>query len=494
MKIVNPEVRERAVARCRELGVLIPTFAQQEDPSTVDPVVTGLLSDVDMQAPDPLNLFRITWRNDPGSGGFGDVNAIEIPSELSGVRARIVGLVGERFPTGAHKVGAAFGCLVPRLVSGEFDPTMHRAVWPSTGNYCRGGVFDSALLGCSAIAILPEEMSRERFEWLERMGAEIIATPGCESNVKEIFDACWELRRVRPEAVIFNQFEEFGNYLWHYGVTGPAVGSVFERLAGPSDRLAAWVSATGSAGTLGAGDYLKQRFAGCRITAAEALQCPTLLRTGFGGHRIEGIGDKHVPWIHNARNTDTVAAIDDEATMRLLRLFNEPAGRSLLLARGVPEGDVQQLPLLGISSIGNLIAAIKTARWFDLDEHDVLFTSFTDSVGLYGTRLEELRVARGDYDSVSARVDFERRLLGVTTDHMRELTYPDRKAIHNLKYFTWVEQQGRTVEELDALWSPSFWEDLQDRIPGWDEAIDEFNEDTGALDAVRSRAGAPQTA
>jgi hypothetical protein len=189
-----------------------------------------------------------------------------------------------------------------------------------------------------------------------------------------------------------------------------------------------------------------------------------------------------------------VAAIDDEATMRLLRLFNEPAGRSLLLARGVPEGDVQQLPLLGISSIGNLIAAIKTARWFDLDEHDVLFTSFTDSVGLYGTRLEELRVARGDYDSVSARVDFERRLLGVTTDHMRELTYPDRKAIHNLKYFTWVEQQGRTVEELDALWSPSFWEDLQDRIPGWDEAIDEFNEDTGALDAVRSRAGAPQTA
>jgi cysteine synthase len=488
MKIADPAARDRAVTRCRELGVLVPTFAQQRDPSTVDSVVTEALADIDMQMPDPLNLFRITWRNDPGSGGFGEVNALEIPSELSGVPARIVGLVGERFPTGAHKVGAAFGCLVPRLVSGEFDPTVHRAVWPSTGNYCRGGVFDSALLGCSAIAILPEEMSRERFEWLEAMGAEIIATPGCESNVKEIFDACWEIRAERPEAVVFNQFEEFGNYLWHYGVTGPAVQSAFERIAGPADRLAAWVSATGSAGTLGAGDYLKQEHPGARITAAEALQCPTLLQTGFGGHRIEGIGDKHVPWIHNVRNTDLVAAIDDESTMRLLRLFNEQAGQNFLTGRGVPEADVEQLPLLGISSIGNLIAAIKTARWYDLDENDVLFTSFTDSVGLYGTRLEELRVEHGSYDATSAAVDFERRLLGVTTDHVRELTYPDRKAIHNLKYFTWVEQQGRTVEELDALWSPTFWADIQGRIPGWDEAIDRFNVETGLLDAMRRRA------
>jgi hypothetical protein len=174
--------------------------------------------------------------------------------------------------------------------------------------------------------------------------------------------------------------------------------------------------------------------------------------------------------------------------MRLLRLFNEQAGQNFLTGRGVPEADVEQLPLLGISSIGNLIAAIKTARWYDLDENDVLFTSFTDSVGLYGTRLEELRVEHGSYDATSAAVDFERRLLGVTTDHVRELTYPDRKAIHNLKYFTWVEQQGRTVEELDALWSPTFWADIQGRIPGWDEAIDRFNAETGLLDAMRRRA------
>ncbi len=471
--------RQHAIERCRERGILIPTLAEQRDPTRIPPEVTQALRGLDLQAVHPANLFRITWHNDPATGGFGAVNALEIPPELSGVPARIVGLVGKHFPTGAHKVGAAFGCLVPRLVAGEFDPTVHRAVWPSTGNYCRGGAFDSALLGCGAIAILPEEMSQERFRWLESIGAEIIATPGCESNVKEIFDACWEIRRTRPEAVIFNQFEEFGNYLWHFGVTGPAAFEAFAARSGPRDRMAGWVGATGSAGTLGAGDYLKERFPHCTITVAEALQCPTLLACGFGGHRIEGIGDKHVPWIHNVRTTDLVVAIDDEATVRLLRLFCEPAGQALLLRRGVPEGVVRQLPLLGLSSACNLLAAIKTARYLELDEHDLLFTSFTDSAELYRTRLEELTAARGVYDERQAELDFERYLLGTTTDHLRELSYADRKAIHNLKYFTWVEQQGKTVQELQALWSPSFWSDLQAQLPAWDEAIAAFNAETG---------------
>jgi len=471
--------REAALARCRERGIVVPTFAEQRHPETIDPAIRAALPQVDMQAVDPLNLFRITWHNDAASGGFGPVNALEVPTALTGVRARIVGLLGAHFPTGAHKVGAAFGCLVPRLVRGEFDPTRHRAVWPSTGNYCRGGAFDSALLGCRAVAILPEGMSRERFDWLSAIGAEIIATPGCESNVKEIFDACWEIRKRDPLAVIFNQFEEFGNYLWHWAVTGPAVAEAFAARAGAGARLAGWVSSSGSAGTLGAGDYLKQAFPGSTITAAEALQCPTLLRVGFGAHRIEGIGDKHVPWIHNVRNTDLVAAIDDEATVRLLRLFNEPAGHELLLRRGLAPELVAQLPLLGFSSIGNLLAAIKTARHYELDEHDVLFTCFTDSAALYRTRLEELSVAHGRYDERRAEVDLERWLLGATTDHLRELGYQDRKAIHNLKYFTWVEQQGRTVEELHRLWSPSFWTDLQAQLAGWDEAIAAFNRDSG---------------
>ena len=480
------QIRQRAVSRCHERGILIPTFAQMRDPGTIDAAVASALSTVPMDAIDPLNLFRITWRNDPVSGGFGNVNAIEIPSEVSGVPARIIGLVGKHFPTGAHKVGAAFGCLAPRLIRGEFDPTAHKAVWPSTGNYCRGGAFDSALLGCESLAILPEEMSRERFRWLEEIGAEILATPGSESNVKEIFDACQEIRRTRPEAVIFNQFDEFGNYLWHYGVTGPAIESVWEHL-GEGDRVAGWVAATGSAGTLAAGDYLKHRFPGCRITAAEALQCPTLLEAGFGSHRIEGIGDKHVPWIHNARNTDLVAAIDDEATMQLLRLFNEPAGDAELARRGVPDEARADLPLLGISSICNLLAAIKTARYYELDGNDVLFTSFTDSVGMYGTRLEEVEQERGAYTQLEAAAHYERYLLGATTDHLQELRFTDRKRIHNLKYFTWVEQQGKSVQELNALWSPTFWTDLVGQLDEWDESIDAFNAESGALDVIRAR-------
>ena len=471
--------REHAVERCRERGIVIPTIAEQRNPATIDPAIAARIPAVDMQAVDPINLFRITWHNDPATGGFGPVNTVVIPPGLSGVEATIVGLVGKHFPTGAHKVGAAFGCLVPRLVGGEFDPTTQKAVWPSTGNYCRGGAFDSALLGCHAVAILPEEMSRERFEWLASIGAEIIATPGCESNVKEIFDACWEIRKTQPQAVIFNQFEEFGNYLWHFGVTGPAAQEAFAAVAGPRGRLAAWVGASGSAGTLGAGDFLKQTFPGCTITVAEALQCPTLLASGFGGHRIEGIGDKHVPWIHNVRTTDLVAAIDDEATMRLLRVFNEPAGRAALLGRGVARDLVERLPLLGISSICNLLAAIKTARHYELGADDVILTCFTDSAALYQTRLAELTAERGAYSEREAEIDFERRLLGAATDHVRELTYPERKAIHNLKYFTWVEQQGKTVAELNALWSPSFWTDLQAQLPAWDEAIGAFNRDAG---------------
>lgn len=484
-KATREEIRRRAVERCRERGVLIPTFAEMRDPQTIDPAVVAAVAEVDLQAVDPLNLFRITWRNDPKTGKFGEVNALEIPPELTGVPARIVGLVGKYFPTGAHKVGAAFGCLVPRLVRGEFDPTTQRAVWPSTGNYCRGGAFDSALLGCQAVAILPEGMSRERFRWLESMGTEIIATPGCESNVKEIFDACWEIRRNRPEAVIFNQFDEFGNYLWHYGVTGPAAESVFRRMAGRGGRLAGWVAATGSAGTLAAGDYLKQQFPGCRITAAEALQCPTLLLAGFGGHRIEGIGDKHIPWIHNVRTTDVVTAIDDEATLRLLRLFNEPAGHAELARRRIPDKVIEELPLLGISSICNLLAAIKTARYFEFNEQDIVITSFTDSVALYGTRLVELREERGAYTEREAAVDLERYLWGTTTDHLKELRYIDRKAIHNLKYFTWVEQQGKSVEELNRLWRSSFWEDLVTQLPQWDEQIAAFNRDTGVLQQIK---------
>ncbi len=484
-KPINEAVLARTAARCRERNIIIPTFAEQKDPSLVPEPIKKRLAGVGLWDVNPLNLYRITWKNEPKEKGglYNRGNWIEFPSELTGVPARIVGLVGKYFPTGAHKVGAAFGCLVPRLVTGEFDPENHKAVWPSTGNYCRGGAFDCALLACKAIAILPEGMSRERFEWLREIGTdEIIATPGTESNVKEIYDKCWELRKTRGSAIsIFNQFEEFGNAAWHYTMTGAIVEEVFGQVRRPDSRLAAYVSATGSAGTIAAGDYLRTKFPHLKVVATEALQCPTLFANGFGAHRIEGIGDKHVPWVHNVRNTDMVAAIDDEQTMSLLRLFNEEAGIEFLAGQGLKADFLKLLPLAGISGICNLVAAIKVAKHFELDGRDVMFTPLTDSMDLYASRKQELRDERGPYTREHAAMDYARYLMGADTDFLQELGYRDRKRLHNLKYFTWVEQQGKTSEELAALWEPDFWTEVWAEVPAWDRQIREFNERTGLL-------------
>jgi cysteine synthase len=478
----------RAVERARERGVLIPTFAQMIDPGKIPVQVKQRLASVGLWDVDPINLFRICWKNEPipVGGLFGGVNYLEFSPELTGVKARIIALVGKWFPTGSHKVGATFGCLVPKMVAGQFDPTTQRAVWPSTGNFCRGGAYNATLLGCESIAILPEGMSRERFDWLSKVAGEIIATPGCESNVKEIFDKCWELLETRPDTVIFNQFEEYGNHLWHYHVTGRAAAEVVAAQAQEAGRLAGFVSQSGSAGTLGAGDYLKEQYPAAKIVASEALQCPTLLMNGHGDHRIEGIGDKHVPWIHNVRNTDVVMAIDDEACLSLLRLFDEPEGKLFLSSAGVPASLIEKLDLIGISGIGNLLSSIKFAKHFELGPRDIVLTVLTDSVEMYRTRLAQMREARGPYKSSDAERDFHRYLLGQSTDNMLELDFSSRKRIHQLKYYTWVEQQGKDVRELDRQWHefPEYWDEIHARVTGIDRQIEEFNARSGVLETL----------
>jgi cysteine synthase len=479
---LHPNRRLRAIQRVRERNIIIPTFAQMKNPDLVPTRMKEELHKIGLWDVNPRNLFRITWHNQPvaSGGGFGNVNTLEFPKSLTGTDARIIALVGKWFPTGAHKVGAAFGCLVPRLVTGQFDPTTQKSVWPSTGNYCRGGAYDSALLACESIAILPEGMSRERFEWLSKIAGEVIATPGSESNVKEIFDKCWELRKSGQDLMIFNQFEEFGNYLWHYEVTGHAMAEVLERVIGSRDTYRGMVSATGSAGTIASGDFMKKLFPASKVAASEALQCPTLLENGFGAHRIEGIGDKHVPWIHNVKNTDLVVAIDDAAVVNLARLFNEPSGRAYLVRQGVSETVVGQLDLLGFSGISNLLSAIKMAKYYELGEHDILLTVLTDSMELYGSRLREMRAELGEYTELDAAAHFARYLLGLTTDNLIELTYADRRRIHNLKYFTWVEQQGKTYEEIQAQWHDAdYWAGVQGQVPEIDALIEVFNAEVG---------------
>jgi cysteine synthase A len=477
---------ERVVARFAEAGIALPTFEQLAEPGKIPQRIRSELEAIDPDAAHPLNLFRVHWFNGADRRSTVDVpEHVVLPRELTGVDARIVVALGDRFPMiGAHKVLAAYACLARRVVIGGFDPTSHRAVWPSTGNYCRGGVAISRIMGCRGVAVLPEGMSRERFEWLERWvsdPSDIVRTPGVESNVKEIYDECKRLAR-DPANVILNQFSEYPNHLVHLLVTGSALERVFETLRErtPSLRLRAFVAASGSAGTLGAGDHLKERF-GAQIVVAEALECPTLLRNGFGDHNIQGIGDKHVPLIHNVMNTDVVADVSDRDTDRLNVLFNTAEGRAFLRSRGVEQNVVDALDAFGLSSICNVLAAIKTAKLLRVGSDDVIVTVATDGAAMYRTEVGKVlaRDFPAGFGQAEAAETFGRSIEGQGTGDMLELTDEDRRRIFNLGYFTWVEQQGVPVEDFVAREDEAFWRSLRDLLPQWDEAIRAFNARAG---------------
>ncbi len=481
--IEDPAVYRHAVERFRQAGIVLPTFSQLAEPATIPGQIREALKGVNPDAPDPRNLFRVHWHNRAGHpDAFTESpEYMALPSALTGVDAQILVALGDRFPMiRAHKVLAAYACLAPRLVTGRFDPTRHFAVWPSTGNYCRGGVAISRIMGCRGVAVLPQGMSRERFQWLEQWVEspdDIVRTPGSESNVREIYEKCAELERLDTH-VILNQFAEFGNYLGHYSCTGPALERIFqaERAGSPSLKLRAFVSATGSAGTLAAGDYLKER-CGSRIVAAEALECPTLLRNGYGEHNIQGIGDKHVPLIHNVMNTDFVAAISDRSTDALGVLFSSPEGHDYLRRRGVPGPALDGLCSLGLSSICNILAAIKTAKYLGLGADDAILTVATDGAGMYGSERERTlstRFPKGLGGTVAGEI-FGQHMLGVDTADLLELSHEDRTRIFNLGYFTWVEQQHLPLEEFEARRSPAFWTGLRGLLPAWDRHIEEFN-------------------
>ena len=487
--IVDRAVRDRNIGQLRERGTALPTFGQLANPETIPAEIKNELKSVDPDAPHPLNLFRVHWFN--ASSGGAPVKVPEfvvLPSSLTGVDAKIVVLLGTRFPMiRAHKVLAEYACLVPRIITGEFDLTKHRAVWPSTGNFCRGGVAISRILGCRGVAVLPAGMSVERFRWLEKWATDardIVRTPGTESNVKEIYDACASLSRDASN-IIFNQFREYANYLVHYRCTGSAIGRVYESLAAKdaSLRLRAFASATGSAGTIAAGDFLKEKY-GSATVAVEALECPTMLENGYGDHHIQGIGDKHIPLIHNVMNTDVVAAVSDQSTDALNVLFNSPAGREFLATRrSIPKDILEKLGSFGLSSICNVLAAIKTAKYYGMNSSDVVVTVATDGAEMYASEVEKTLASKlnGKFDAVDAAAVFGRHLAAASTDNLLELTHRDRRRIFNLGYFTWVEQQGLALKDFEARASQSFWHDLQQFVPAWDAMIAEVNAEAAVM-------------
>ena len=484
--VVDEASLARSVARFREQKIVLPTFGQLADPSTIPAMARERLVGVGRDDPHAANLFRVHWFNSLNRRNNDVLDVPEhvvLPSSLTGVASPIIVVFGEPFPMiNAHKVLAAFSCLAPRVISGQFDPTRHRAIWPSTGNYARGGIAISRIMGCRGVAILPAGMSQERFDWLDQWCAnpaeDVIRTPGSESNVKEIYDACNELA-LDPGNFVLNQFCEFGNHVGHYEVTGRALGRAFEHVAAshPGLRLAAFTSATGSAGTIAAGDRLKHDY-GSLTVAVEALECPTMLENGFGEHNIQGIGDKHIPLIHNVMQSDLVAAISDRATDELDVLFNTDAGRSYLLRRrGVPDAVVDVLQHFGFSAICNVLAAIKTAKLLNLGPDDALITVATDGADLYPSERAKTMVRRfeGTFDTVEAAEVFGEHLADVTTDAIIDCSERDKNRIFNLGYYTWVEQQGTPFDVFEARRHQSFWRSVRSFLPEWDAMIDDFN-------------------
>lgn len=485
-RVQDQATLDNAVKCFRDRKVVLPTFAQLRNPDTIPKDVQEALKKIGPDEKHPMNLFRVHWYN--GDDRVTRVKVpqyIELPKAFTGVDTPILVAVGERFPMiNAHKVLAAYSCLAPRVITGQFDPVNNRAIWPSTGNYCRGGVAISRIMGSRSTAILPEGMSRERFEWLEQWvtdKSDIVRTEGTESNVREIYEKCDEMLGASKDNFNFNQFADFGNHLGHYAVTGPAMEHIFQdfdQKHGGGKCLRAFVSATGSAGCIAAGDYLKDTHHS-KIVAVESLQCPTLLNNGFGEHNIQGIGDKHVPLIHNVTNTDVVVGIDDTDTDSLTVIFCTEAGKSYLRRRGISEKLIELLPLLGYSGICNMLAAIKTAKYYGMGPNDVICTVATDAAAMYSSELPHItkkHFGAQPFDQVSAGEAYGRAILGANTGNLLEMTETEKNRVFNLAYYTWVEQRGLSVEEFECRRSQTWWNDLhKSLIPKWDKLIEDFN-------------------
>lgn len=448
-----------------------PTFEEMLHPNTIDPEIRKKALKAKESDPlDPINLFNITWRN-----GDNQINYVVLPKELTGVKANIVVMYGKEFPSGSHKVGPAYSILLEKEMFGEVDPAVHRLVWPSTGNFGIGGAWVGGRMGCNSVVVLPEEMSQERFDRIESYGAQIIKTVGSESNVKEIYDETWRLRQ-DPNTRIMNQFEEMSNYRFHYYVTGNTVVELMAELKEKgigNGKAAAFVWAMGSAGTIAAGDRVKQVFPACQIVGLEPVQCPTLYHNGYGAHEIQGIGDKHVTWIHNTFNMDALMCIDDMDCLKGLQLISEDVGRETLVKRyGADEALVEKLgSLFGISGICHILGSIKTAKEYDLGEDEIVVTAAADSLDRYYSIMDKMRKDYGKLDEAAAAGRIEGVFHGVKTDWVQHATPLNHQRWHNLKYYTWVEQQGKTVKELDAQRDPAWWEKHQNMVAEIDERL-----------------------
>jgi cysteine synthase len=441
-----------------------PTYEEMLHPWKIDAEIRKAAIEMKKKDPlHPLNLYNITWRNPDDS-----YNYFVLPKEFTHTKANIVVMFAKNFPSGSHKVGPTYSVLTEKTVDREVDPLTHKLVWPSTGNYGVGGAFVSSRMNYKSLVILPEEMSQERFDLIHEYGSEVIATPGCESNVKEIYDKTHELTADDPEHIrILNQFDSFANYRFHEYVTGNTMLELVKDEKIGNQKIAAVHLTVGSAGTIASGDRIKRVYPEVKIVSGEPVQCPTLALNGYGGHDIQGIGDKHVTWIHNVMNCDGVVLIDDMDSKRLLKLISSDEGKTYL--KGFMDHDLVDFmsDKLGISGCANIIGAIKTAKYYDLQEGENVLTVATDSLDRYHSVMATFDpLTPGDCQSIYQRVlEYQDASLFFEGDRHNRLRW------HNLKYYTWIEQQGKTVEALDEMLYQNFWENEALKVEEYNEKI-----------------------
>jgi len=440
-----------------------PTYHEMLHPDALPEAVRRQALTAQADESDPANLFNITWR-DAGGG----IRHVVLPKEFTGVEANIVVLVGRGFPSGSHKVGPAYATILEGELAGEILPGESTMIGPSTGNFGIGVAYVSRLKGYPAVVIMPDRMSAERYERIRRYGGQLDLTPGTESDVILVIERCEHYKKDSRNKILA-QFELLPNYRFHRYVTGRSALEAARQHG--NGRIAAFVAAPGSAGTLAGGDEIKTLFPDCVVVALEPRECPTLFNEGRGTHRIEGIGDKMVALIHNILTTDYVALVHDDdcvAGLELLERHSSLVERTLRL----PAGALRKFQgIFGISSLCNILGAIRMAQFLTLGPDENVVTIATDGFDRYPSVLAELAQREGPFTDVKLRDWFEAIFRGFDAREILDVRGGEQKErLFRQKEETWL-RFGYSREYLDQMKSQSFWELEFAKIPGVDSAL-----------------------
>jgi cysteine synthase A len=439
-----------------------PTYEEMLHPELLEKSFRKQVLDAKEHELDPINLFNITWKNE-----FNQVNKIVLPKALTGVDANIIVMLGHHFPSGSHKVGPAYATLIEGCVDQTIIPGKHTILGPSTGNFGIGVSYICNLMNYDAIVIMPDNMSKERYERISRYGAKLDLTPGTESDVILTLERTYELKK-NPDYRALAQFELFPNYRFHRHVTGL---SAIEAVKGIGNgRIAAFTSAPGSAGTLAAGDQIKHVFPEAKVVALEPYECSTLMDGGRGQHRIEGIGDKMCTLIHNVLTTDFIALIKDDDAVKGLKVIQD--GQAILKEAGVKEEDIKNMHnLLGVSGICNIIGAIKIAKYLKLGPGDNIVTIATDGFDRYQSVLDDLKNRALEIEDFVLRRWFKDVFIKANTEDIDDIrTLEKKERLFKQKENDWLKF-GYHQAYLDAMRDIKFWDNEYDKIKHYDQLI-----------------------